>query len=63
MDAVFVTGAGSRLYFLHRLLMGELGSTPLHLRKIQENPQFLFDNWDDPAACCTLGALTNVLTV
>lgn len=63
VDAVFVTGAGSRLYFLHRLLMGELGSTPLHLRKIQENPQFLFDNWDDPAACCTLGALTNVLTV
>ncbi|MBQ3078586.1 MAG: Hsp70 family protein [Clostridia bacterium] len=62
VDAIFVTGAGSRLYFIHDLLLGKIGSAPLNFTKVQENEVLLFDRcWEDPAQCCALGALTNVL--
>ncbi|MBQ9854654.1 MAG: Hsp70 family protein, partial [Clostridia bacterium] len=37
VDAVFVTGAGSKLYFIHDLLLGKMGTSPLTLKKIMED--------------------------
>lgn len=64
VDAVFVTGAGSKLYFIHDLLIGKKGTSPLSLKKIMEDETRLFDRcWDDPAQCCARGALVSVLSV
>lgn len=64
VDAVFVTGAGSKLYFIHDLLLGKMGTSPLTLKKIMEDESRLFDRcWDDPAQCCAKGALVSVLSI
>lgn len=63
VDAIFVTGAGSRLYFIHDLLLGKIGASPLAFTLIQADNTRLFDRcWSDPAMCCAMGAITGVLT-
>lgn len=61
VDAVFLTGAGSRLYFIHDLILGRYGSQPLQLTQIQKEPSRLFDSYSDPAICCAEGAISGVM--
>lgn len=61
IDGVFVTGAGSRLYFIHDLLLGRYGENPLRLTQIQNDEARLFDRYPDPAACCAQGAISGVM--
>lgn len=61
VDAVFLTGAGSRLYFIHDLILGRHGDDPLKLTQLQQDENRLFDGHADPAACCALGAISNVM--
>lgn len=61
VDAVFLTGAGSKLYFIRDILLGKLGKAPLHLEQLQKNESLLFDHFNDPAACCALGAISNIM--
>lgn len=61
VDAIFLAGAGSRLYFISKILSGQLTRNGKLLdpgfNRIQSNPSHLFDNWEDPSQCCALGAL------
>lgn len=61
VDAIFLAGAGSRLYFISKLLMGRIERDGRLLdpgfRQIKQNPSRLFNTWDDPSQCCALGAL------
>lgn len=61
VDAIFLTGAGSRLYFIHDLLLGRYGKQPLKLTQLQQDESRLFDQYRDPAACCAEGAISNVM--
>ncbi len=61
VDAVFVTGAGSRLYFIHDLILGRYGDKPLHLTQLQQDESRLFDTYRDPATCCAEGAICGVM--
>ena len=61
VDAVFVTGAGSRLYFIHDLILGRYGDEPLQLTQLQQDESRLFDNYRDPATCCAEGAICGVM--
>ena len=61
VDAVFVTGAGSRLYFIHDLILGRHGDRPLALTQIQQDESRLFDRYRDPATCCAEGAISAVM--
>ena len=61
VDAVFVTGAGSRLYFIHDLILGRYGDEPLGLTQLQQDESRLFDNYRDPATCCAEGAICGVM--
>ena len=61
VDGVFLTGAGSRLYFIHNLLLGRLGSDPLRLTMLQQDEARLFDQYKDPATCCAEGAISGVM--
>lgn len=61
VDAVFVTGAGSKLYFIHDLLLGRYGSKPLKLTQLQQDESRLFDQYRDPATCCAEGAISGVM--
>lgn len=61
VDAVFLTGAGSKLYFIHDLLLGRYGSRPLQLVQLQAEEFRLFDQFKDPATCCAEGAISNVM--
>lgn len=61
VDAVFVTGAGSRLYFIHDLILGRYGDNPLHLTQLQQDESRLFDTYHDPATCCAEGAICGVM--
>lgn len=61
VDAIFLAGAGSRLYFISKLLVGEAVRDGQALdpgfAQIKGNHNLLFDNWEDPSQCCALGAL------
>lgn len=59
VDAIFLAGDGSRLYFIQAALMGHLGSDPGFAR-VKANPKQLFANWEDPSHCCALGALAEL---
>ena len=61
IDAVFVCGAGSRLYFIHDLLLGRHGENPIAMTQIQQDEERLFDRFEDPAICCAIGAISNVM--
>lgn len=61
VDGVFLTGAGSKLYFIHDLLLGQYGKKPLALTQIQEDESRLFDQYRDPATCCAEGAISGVM--
>lgn len=53
VDAVFLAGAGSRLFFIGEVLKDER----LGFQKIIKNPKMLFSSWENPSLCCALGAL------
>lgn len=61
VDAIFLAGAGSRLYFISKILVGEAQRDGKKLdpgfTQIKNNHSLLFDNWEDPSRCCALGAL------
>lgn len=61
VDAIFLAGAGSRLYFIPKLLLGQIRRNGQALdpgfTRIQGNQALLFNNWIDPSQCCALGAL------
>ena len=61
VDAIFLAGAGSRLYFISKLLLGQIrrGEEMLDpgFAQIQKDPGLLFNSWKDPSECCSLGAL------
>ena len=61
VDAIFLAGAGSRLYFISKLLLGQARRNGEVLdpgfTQIQKNPSLLFNSWEDPSECCALGAL------
>lgn len=61
VDAVFVTGAGSRLYFIHDLILGRYGDDPMQLVQLQQDESRLFDTYRDPATCCAEGAICGVM--
>lgn len=61
LDGVFLTGAGSRLYFIHDLLLGRHGSNPLRLVQLQQDESRLFDQYKDPATCCAEGAISGIM--
>lgn len=61
VDAVFVTGAGSKLYFIHDLLLGRHGREPMRLTQLQQDESRLFDKYRDPATCCAEGAISGVM--
>ena len=61
VDAVFVTGAGSKLYFIHDLLLGRYGREPLKFTQLQQDETRLFDQYRDPATCCAEGAISGVM--
>ena len=60
VDVVFLTGAGSRLYFIHDLILGRLGDNPLQLTQLQNDETRLFDHFRDPATCCAEGAISGI---
>ena len=61
VDAIFLAGAGSRLYFISKLLLGQVcrDGKPLDpgFTQIQNKNSLLFNDWEDPSECCALGAL------
>lgn len=60
IDGIFLTGAGSNLYFIPRILLEDFDEkTPgfVNVRKDKDN--LFFADWDDPSVCCALGALTD----
>ena len=61
VDAIFLAGAGSRLYFISKILTGQAARDGKMLdpgfTQIKNNHSLLFDNWEDPSQCCALGAL------
>lgn len=61
VDGVFLTGAGSKLYFIHDLLLGRYGKEPLVLTQLQKDETRLFDHYRDPATCCAEGAISGVM--
>lgn len=61
IDGVFLTGAGSRLYFIHDLILGRCGENPLALTQLQQDETRLFDQYNDPATCCAEGAISGVM--
>lgn len=61
VDGVFLTGAGSRLYFIHDLLLGRYGKNPLQLTQLQQDESRLFDQYRDPATCCAEGAISGIM--
>lgn len=58
IDGIFLFGAGSKLYFIPRLLLEDFDDKTPGFVKIQKNKDLLFEGWDDPSTCCALGALT-----
>lgn len=61
IDGIFLTGAGSRLYFIHDLILGRYGREPLTFLQIQQDESRLFDHYRDPATCCAEGAISGVM--
>lgn len=61
IDGVFLTGAGSRLYFIHDLILGRCGENPLAFTQLQQDESRLFDRYQDPATCCAEGAISGVM--
>ena len=61
VDGIFLTGAGSRLYFVQDLLLGRYGREPLAFKQIQQDQSRLFDRYRDPATCCAEGAISGVM--
>lgn len=59
VDAIFLAGDGSRLYFIQETLMGRLGRNP-GFTKVTGNPNLLFAKWENPSHCCALGALAEL---
>jgi len=61
VDAIFLAGAGSRLYFISKILTGEAKRNDQELdpgfEQIKSNHSLLFNDWEDPSQCCALGAL------
>ena len=61
VDAIFLAGAGSRLYFIPKILTGNAARDGKLLDpgfiQIKNSHSLLFDNWEDPSECCALGAL------
>lgn len=61
VDAIFLAGAGSRLYFIPKILTGKAARDGKVLdpgfTQIKNSHSLLFDNWEDPSECCALGAL------
>lgn len=57
VDAVFLAGDGSRLYFIRKVLLGETGGRDPGFAQIKADPNLLFDRWENPSQCCALGAL------
>lgn len=55
VDAVFLAGAGSRLFFIPLILQ----DPTVGLAKVREDPNLLFSDWSDPSLCCVLGALAD----
>ena len=53
VDAIVLSGAGSKLYFIKDLFLKEKN----RFKKIIENPKYLFADWEDPSLCCALGAM------
>lgn len=58
IDGIFLFGAGSKLYFIPRLLCEDFDDKTPGFVKIQKNNGLLLAGWDDPSTCCALGALT-----
>lgn len=61
VDGVFLMGAGSRLYFIHDLILGRCGKEPLRLTQLQQDESRLFDQYRDPATCCAEGAISGIM--
>lgn len=61
VDGVFLTGAGSRLYFIHDLILGKYGKNPLRFAQLQKDESRLFDQYQDPATCCAEGAISGIM--
>ena len=61
IDGIFLTGAGSRLYFIHDLLLGKYGKDPLAFTQLQQDGGRLFDKYRDPAICCAEGAISGIM--
>ncbi len=59
VDAIFLAGDGSRLYFIQEELTGHLGKDP-GFTKVAAQPNLLFSKWDNPSHCCALGALAEL---
>ncbi len=57
VDAIFLAGDGSRLYFISEILRGKHPDHDPGFTQIKENPKVLFDDWENPSHCCALGAL------
>lgn len=58
IDGIFLSGAGSNLYFIPRLILEYFDEETAGHSKVRENRAFLFNDWEDPSLCCALGALT-----
>lgn len=57
VDAIFLTGNGSRLYFIRKVLLSQTGNRNPGFEQIKAKPDLLFDRWKEPSQCCALGAL------
>lgn len=55
VDAVFLAGAGGRLFFIPLILR----DPTVGFAKVCEDPNLLFADWTDPSLCCVLGALAD----
>lgn len=55
VDAVFLAGAGGRLFFIPLILR----DPTVGFVKVREDPNLLFADWEDPSLCCVLGALAD----
>lgn len=59
IDGVFLTGAGSNLYFIPKVLLEDFDEKTPGFIKVQRDRELLFSDWKDPSVCCALGALTD----
>lgn len=65
VDAIFLAGDGSRLYFIPRILLEPLDERSPGFVRVRKRPEYMFANWENPSLCCALGALVdqdNVIT-